>query len=55
MSEIFGIFNTNGEPVEEKYLQKMQEKTAQYGRDGQDVRVDRSIGLGCCLSKFGIS
>ena len=33
MSSIFEIWNINGEPVEEKYLRKMEEKLRQYGRD----------------------
>jgi asparagine synthase (glutamine-hydrolysing) len=53
MSGIFGIYNLGGEPAAEKYLLKMREKTAQYGRDGQDIFIDGNIGLGCCMSKFG--
>ncbi|MEA4888961.1 MAG: asparagine synthase-related protein [Clostridiaceae bacterium] len=53
MSAIFGIYNLNGEPAEKTYLLKMREKTARYGRDGQDFVFGGNIGLGCCLSKFG--
>lgn len=52
MSAIFGIWNINGESVEEKYLRKMEEKLRHYGRDAQEIKIDGNIGLGCCLNKI---
>jgi len=54
MSAIYGIWNLNGNPVEEKFLQEMREEVSQYGRDGQDLLFEQNIGLGCCLSRCGI-
>jgi asparagine synthase (glutamine-hydrolysing) len=52
MSAIFGIWNINGEPVEEKFLRKMEEKLRHYGRNARDIKIDNHIGLGCCLNKL---
>ncbi len=52
MSAIFGVWHKNGEPVDEKHLQKMQSEVSQYGRDAQDVYLDHNIGFGCCLNKW---
>ncbi len=53
MSAIFGIWNMNDGPVEERHLRKMEDKVRHYGRDAQDLRIDNTIGLGCCLHNCG--
>lgn len=52
MSAIFGIWHKSGEPIDEKHLLKMQSKISQYGRDAQDIYIDKNIGFGCCLNKW---
>jgi asparagine synthase (glutamine-hydrolysing) len=52
MSAIFGIWNIDGQPVEEKYLRRMEEKLCHYGRDAQNIKIDGNIGLGCCLHQL---
>ncbi|HWR12089.1 MAG TPA: asparagine synthase-related protein [Rectinemataceae bacterium] len=32
----------------------MRDKLLRYGREGNSFQIDSAIGLGCCLSKFGI-
>jgi asparagine synthase (glutamine-hydrolysing) len=52
MSAIFGIWNIDGQPVEEKHLRRMEEMLRHYGRDAQNIKIDGNIGLGCCLNKI---
>jgi asparagine synthase (glutamine-hydrolysing) len=45
MCGIAGIFNLNGEIVDEVLLNKMSEKIAHRGPDGKGIFVDKNIGL----------
>jgi|WetSurMetagenome_2_1015567.scaffolds.fasta_scaffold00105_29 asparagine synthase (glutamine-hydrolysing) len=53
MSAIFGIWNINGRPAEERLLRRMEAKIRHYGRDAHGLRIDDTIGLGCCLHNCG--
>ncbi len=46
MSGIFGIFNLNGEPVDEADLTKMAEAMAFWGPDGRSQITSGPVGLG---------
>lgn len=46
MSGIVGIWNLNGQPVEQALLQKLCATQAHRGPDGQGLWVDGPVGLG---------
>lgn len=51
MSAIFGIWNINGEKVNQEYVVKMRDTLLQYGSMSQDVYINYIIALGCCLRR----
>lgn len=52
MSGIFGIWNLDGKAVEKEHLNAMKDRIIQYGRDAQDICIDKNIGFGSCLNKI---
>lgn len=54
MSAIFGIWNLDGSLINKNQINKMKDTLTQYGRDSQDIYIDKNIALGSCLNKISI-
>ena len=51
MSGIFGILNTDGEPIDQSIMTKMLHSLEAYGPHGQDQWINDNVGLGYTLLK----
>ncbi|WP_226670476.1 asparagine synthase-related protein [Metabacillus litoralis] len=54
MSAIFGIWHFDDKEIREIHIERMKESLLSYGKDDQDVEIDKSIALGSCLHKLSI-
>jgi len=54
MSSVFGIWHLDDSVVNENWISKMKDILTQYGRDAQDIYVDKNIALGSCLNKISV-
>lgn len=52
MSGFAGIYDITGAPVERNVLARMLARVAYRGADAQDLWLEESVGLGCCLRRI---
>lgn len=52
MSAIFGIWNLNGDRINEDNVLMMKDILFPYGKDEQDIYIRDNIALACCLNKI---